>query len=131
MSVYRYQVGVHSTLTAENQSKTFHFWLLPLWIYFYEKGNYKIANILMYRIHFYMDSVKNTDIHKEYVYYLYDCLGKDLFGEFLNGTNSYFNEFSEKSKKDYHDSFMRNASILYLLKVIYYKIKQNIGLVKR
>lgn len=131
MSVYRYQVGIHSTLTAENQNKTFHLWLLPLWIYFYQKGNLKIANILMYRIYYYMDSIKNTDIHKEYVNYLYDGLGKDLFGEFLNGTNSYFNKFSEKSKKDYHDSFMRNASILYLLKVIYYKIKQKLGLVNR
>jgi glycosyltransferase involved in cell wall biosynthesis len=123
MSVYRYQVGIHSTLPNQNQSYVFHTWMLPLWIYFSKTGNEKIAEILMERIYIYLKSAEGTVNTDKYINYLYMVLGEGSHEKFLKDTIKYYDKKADDFASSAVHEHMRNASIMYLLKVVFYKFK--------
>jgi len=131
MSVYRYQVGVHSSLAVEDQTKLFNTWLLPIWLYFYGKDNKIISQIMIERIYIYLNNAIETPNGKIYSTYLYDGIGKEYCNSFLHETMKYYENKIIIRKEEAIHEHLKNAGIVYLLKVIFYKIKQNIGLVKR
>ena len=123
MSVYRYQVGIHSTLAASEQARIFHFWMLPLWLYFSETNNKKLASIIMGRIFEYLNTVKDSEDGLLYAQYLCGHLKDESFPRFLLGTQRYYNDKIHLEINDGIDRHLKNASIIYLIKVIIYKLR--------
>ncbi len=123
MSVYRYQVGIHSTLEASEQARTFHYWMLPLWIYFSKTNNKKLASIIMGRIFEYLDTVKDSEDGLLYARYLFGHLNDESFPRFLLGAQQYYKDKIPLKINDGIDRHLKNASIIYLIKVIIYKLR--------
>ncbi len=123
MSVYRYQVGVHSSLHVDDQTKLFNTWLLPIWLYFYTKGNKMISQIMIERIYAYLHIAKTTKNGEIFATYLYDGIGKEHYKSFLNETLEYYENKITISNKEAIHSDLKSASIVYLFKVIIYKLK--------
>lgn len=123
MSVYRYQVGIHSTLAASEQARTFHYWMLPLWLYFTKKGNRKMATIILGRIFEYIETVNASEDGELYAKYLFDNLSSENFAKFVFETQQYFKDKIKLEVNDGVNNHLKNAGILYLIKVIIYKVR--------
>jgi glycosyltransferase involved in cell wall biosynthesis len=126
MSVYRYQVGVHSSMIAEKQSYNFHTWLLPLWLYFSSIGNKSISLIMIQRIYEYLDTIKGEELSERFATFLCEGMESADRIKFINDTIEFFENNRLEIAENAIHHHMKESTIAYILKVVVYKLKVKI-----
>jgi glycosyltransferase involved in cell wall biosynthesis len=126
MSVYRYQVGVHSSMSADKQSYNFHTWLLPLWLYFSSIGNKSISLMMIQRIYEYLDTIKGEELSEKFATFLCEGMESADRIKFINDTIEFFENNRLEIAENAIHHHVKESTILDLFKVVVYKLKVKI-----
>ena len=124
MAVYRNNVGMHSTLDSKTRSRKYHQSIFLIWLYF-RKRNLEVATVLFDRVWTYLLSGEFTENIASF-FNIYPKLDSQLQKEMIHQMDGVYSRRITFEKENHLNQFLRKASIIYLLKVMVYKMRMKL-----